>query len=69
MRKISDFEVDSVSGCKIDTKGELAAGLIMASAVGMVGALLGAAGGPVGMAAGGVLGARVGLKFVEMITD
>jgi|APEBP8051072661_1049379.scaffolds.fasta_scaffold14855_2 hypothetical protein len=68
MKELTSTEITKVGGGTIDQPNELAAGLIMAGAAGMVGALLGAAGGPVGMAAGGVTGARLGLKFVEWIT-
>ncbi|TWH10133.1 MULTISPECIES: hypothetical protein [Pseudoxanthomonas] len=68
MRELSTNEVAVASGGVIDTGGELAAGLIMAGAAGMVGALLGAAGGPVGSAMLGVTFARAGFKYVEYIT-
>lgn len=69
MRELNQSEVVVASGGVIDTGGELAAGLIMAGAAGMVGALLGAAGGPVGSAALGVTFARYGFKYVEYITQ
>jgi hypothetical protein len=68
MREISDREAASVGGGVINTGSELAAGLIMAGAAGMVGGLLGAVGGPLGSAALGVTFARYGFSFVEHIT-
>ncbi len=68
MKLMREFEIEDVCGGMIDKPSELAAGLIMAGAAGLTGALLGALGGPVGMAGGAVTGARLGFMFIEKIT-
>ena len=68
MRTLNNEDIQPVSGATIDRGNELAAGLILAAGAGMVGALLGAAGGPVGSAMMGVTFARAAFFYVEQIT-
>lgn len=69
MQVMNEMDVALVSGGKIDTGAEMAAGAIMAAAGGLVGGLFGAIGGPAGAVAGAMSGATAGIKFVEWITN
>lgn len=68
MRELTEQEIAQVSGGVINTRPELAAGLIMGAGAGMVGALLGAAGGPVGSVMLGAAFAKYGFQYVEWVT-
>lgn len=68
MRELTEQELAYVGGAVINTHSELAAGFIMGVGAGMVGALLGAGGGPVGSAMLGVTFARYGFNYVNWVT-
>lgn len=68
MRELTEQEVTRVGGGVINTRTELAAGLIMGAGAGIIDALLGAAGGPVGSVTLGATFAKYGFQYVEWVT-